>query len=171
MCIMYFLLLTPTEKSSSDLAAVFILILSEILYDTKTFTEPAIVLKFAFRWNSRLKLHCGMWSRTGIHQNTLCMKRSCILQNPLTRADPLIQYSTVDCESKCKNLKGQCHEIFDNFFLLKRFDLGPIWTGKNCFANFFFFSKIFLKNVCLHSQLLCRNGVSIVNDYADIVAL
>ena len=39
-------------------------------------------------------------------------------------------------------LKGQCHEIFAPF-LLKRFDLGPIWTGKNGFANFFVFAKIF----------------------------
>ena len=35
-------------------------------------------------------------------------------------------------------LKGQCHEIFDHFF-----DLGPIWTDKNGFVNFFVFAKIF----------------------------
>ena len=29
------------------------------------------------------------------------------------------------------------------FFLLKRFDLGPIWTDKNGLADFFIFAKIF----------------------------
>ena len=39
-------------------------------------------------------------------------------------------------------LKWQCHEIL-TIFLLKRFDLGPIWTGENGFVNFFVFTKIF----------------------------
>ena len=48
--------------------------------------------------------------------------------------------------------KGQCNEIFDHFFVLRQiFDLGPIWTGKNGFANYFVFSKIFEKNVCPRS--------------------
>ena len=32
-------------------------------------------------------------------------------------------------------LWGQCHDIFEDFLKLKRFDLGPIWTGKTCFAT------------------------------------
>ena len=46
-----------------------------------------------------------------------------------------------------KLLKGECHKIF-TFFLLKRFDLGPKWTDKNGFANFFDFSED------IHSQSL-----------------
>ena len=38
------------------------------------------------------------------------------------------------------------------FFLLKRFDLGPIWTDKKGFANLFVFTKIFAKKVCPRSQ-------------------
>ena len=69
-------------------------------------------------------------------------------------------------------------------FLLKSFDLGPIWTGKNVFANFFVFARIFAKSVCPHSQRLRQYGVSVVNkiwyfqklgvrvvvDYADTVS-
>ena len=40
------------------------------------------------------------------------------------------------------SLKGQCHEIFDNFFL-KRFDLVPYEQGKKGFVNYFVFAKIF----------------------------
>ena len=68
------------------------------------------------------------------------------------------------------------------FFGLKRFYLGPVWIGKNSFANFFVFAKIFTKNVCPHSQRLhwhpfqrshwlLWHRVSIVNDYADTVSL
>ena len=41
--------------------------------------------------------------------------------------------------------------------MLKRSDLGPIWTSKNDFANFFVFAKIFTKNVCPRSQRLHRH--------------
>ena len=47
------------------------------------------------------------------------------------------------------------------FFLLKRFDLCPLWTDKNSFA------KKFAKNVCLRSQRLRRHWTSVVNNYAD----
>ena len=33
--------------------------------------------------------------------------------------------------------------MFYHFFGLKKFDVGSIWTGKNSFANFFVFAKIF----------------------------
>ena len=36
---------------------------------------------------------------------------------------------------------------FSTFILLKTFDLGPIWTDKNAFANLFVFVKIFHRNV------------------------
>ena len=41
-----------------------------------------------------------------------------------------------------------CHERdsvtrFSTIFLLKRFNLGPIWTGENGFVNFFVLAKIF----------------------------
>ena len=61
------------------------------------------------------------------------------------------------------SLKGQCQEIFDHFYLLTRFDLGPIWRGKNDFVNFFVF-------VCQRSQQLRQHRVSVVNNYADIVS-
>ena len=63
--------------------------------------------------------------------------------------------------------QAQCHDIFYHFFWLKRLDLDPIWTGKNDFANFFVFAKIFAKNMCPCSQQLRRHRVSLVNDYAD----
>ena len=62
---------------------------------------------------------------------------------------------------ECRNvvffwtLKGQCQEIFDHFFCFKIFHLGPNWTGKTGFVNFFVFAKIFAKNECLRSQRLC----------------
>ena len=74
-------------------------------------------------------------------------------------------------------LQWQCHEIFDNVLLLLiRFYLGLIWTGKNGFANFFVFAKIFAKNecqsvrvtLCQRSQRLRGQCVSIVNGYADM---
>ena len=37
----------------------------------------------------------------------------------------------------------QCHNIFGILFLLKRFDLGPIWTDKNDLRNVFVFAKLF----------------------------
>ena len=67
-------------------------------------------------------------------------------------------------------LTWQCHEIL-TIFLLKRFDLGPIWTGENSFMNYFFFAKIFAKNRCLRSQRLRRYCVSVFNNYMDIVSL
>ena len=57
-----------------------------------------------------------------------------------------------------KGLKrGTVSGVLCQFVLLNRFDLGPIWTGENGFANFFVFVKIFAKNVC---QWLCRHCVS-----------
>ena len=72
-----------------------------------------------------------------------------------------------------KLLKGQCHEIFHNFFMLKRFDLGPKWEH---FCAFFNFLKIFNCKVRkLHVSILnycyigCVNTpkylVHVVNDY------
>ena len=46
---------------------------------------------------------------------------------------------------------------------VKIFDLGPLWTGKTSFADFFVFTKIFTKNVCPHSQWQSRHGFNIVN--------
>ena len=43
----------------------------------------------------------------------------------------------------------------------------PLWTGKNGFANFLIFSKIFAKNVCPHSCWLRRQCVSVVINHAD----
>ena len=60
-------------------------------------------------------------------------------------------------------LKWQCHEIL-TIFLLKRFDLGPIWTGENGFASFFVFAKIFDRKVQ-------KSRVRVVNDNADKVFL
>ena len=42
-------------------------------------------------------------------------------------------------------LKGTVSRDFWPIFLPKRFDLGPIWTGKNGFAIFFVFAKILAK--------------------------
>ena len=49
-------------------------------------------------------------------------------------------------------LKGQCHEIFNTFSLIKHFHLGPIGTAKNGFMKFFVFAKIFAKNMCPRSR-------------------
>ena len=68
------------------------------------------------------------------------------------------------------HLTGTVSQDFLSFVLLKRFDLGPIWTGKNSFANFFVFAKIFAKNMCLRSCCLCWHCVSTDNDYANIVS-
>ena len=62
-------------------------------------------------------------------------------------------------------LKGTVSQDFLTFFWLKRFDLGPIWTGKNGFANFFVFAKILAKNVCPRSKR--EHPVPVVVDYAD----
>ena len=63
--------------------------------------------------------------------------------------------------TRSRTLKGQCHEIFYIvFFWLKRFDPGSIKTGKNGFANFFVFSKIFDCKVR-------KSGVRVVKDYVD----
>ena len=59
--------------------------------------------------------------------------------------------STVDFPSQITLppvLNGTVSRVFWPFFFLKGFDLGPIWTGKNGFANSFVFAKIFVKNVC-----------------------
>ena len=66
-------------------------------------------------------------------------------------------------------LKGQCREIFDLFFGLTI--LAPIWTGKNGFTNFFVFAKIFVKDVCLHSQQLYGHCISVVKDTREIISL
>ena len=75
-------------------------------------------------------------------------------------------------------LKGQCHKIYDHFFLLKIFNLGPIWTGKNNFANFIVFAKKFLQKTCVSvvidyaataspCQRLRGHCLSIVNNYTN----
>ena len=51
----------------------------------------------------------------------------------------------------CLVLIGTVSRDFWPFFCLKSFGLGPIWTGKNSFANFFVFANIFVKNVCPRS--------------------
>ena len=71
---------------------------------------------------------------------------------------------------KVLQLKGTVSRYFWLFFWLKRLDLGPIWTGKNDFANFFVFAKIFTKNVCPYSQQLPGHHASLANDYADTVS-
>ena len=53
-----------------------------------------------------------------------------------------------------KVLEGTVSRDFWAFFLLKIFDLGPIWTDENGFANLFIFAKIFAKNVCPRSRWL-----------------
>ena len=50
-------------------------------------------------------------------------------------------------------LKGQCHENFT------RFNLGPIWTSKNGFVQFF--------NTEIFNQKVWTFGVGVVNNYAD----
>ena len=56
------------------------------------------------------------------------------------------------------SLKGQCQEIFEQVKTVS-------WTF--CFPE----DTVFAKNVCLHTQRLRRHGVSVVNDYADIVSV
>ena len=62
-----------------------------------------------------------------------------------------------------KCLKGQCHEIFNTFYQ-KNLHLGPIWTGKNGFTQFFVFTKILAKNML---PLSGWHNISVVIDYAD----
>ena len=62
-----------------------------------------------------------------------------------------------DGEGNKSALKGHCYEIFDTFLLTYSTYLGPIWTGKNRFTNFFVFAKIFNGKV----------RKSHINDYAD----
>ena len=57
-------------------------------------------------------------------------------------------------------LKGTVPRDFLHFLLLKRFDLGPIQTGRNGFVTFLAFAKIFNCKVR-------KWRVHIVNDYAD----
>ena len=52
-----------------------------------------------------------------------------------------------------EDLKGQCHEILDAF-LIKKLHLGPVWTGKNGFANFF----IFRRHCLMTSMTSLANG-------------
>ena len=54
---------------------------------------------------------------------------------------------------------GTVSQDFQPLFLLNRFDIGPKLTGKNVFANFLVFAKIFDCKV----QKSCR----VVNDYMD----
>ena len=62
----------------------------------------------------------------------------------------LFKYSTVEV---VKVLKGQGHKIFF-YVLLIRFDLCPIWTGKNGFANFIVFVRYSRKHVSAYSRWL-----------------
>ena len=62
-------------------------------------------------------------------------------------------------------VQGQFYKIF--FIKKQKLHQGPIWTGKKGYANFFFFKKIFTKNVCARSQRLRWHVVSVVNNYAD----
>ena len=55
--------------------------------------------------------------------------------------------------------KGTVSLYFRFFFWLKRFDLGSIWTSKNCFTTFFVFTEIFDRKVR-------KLGVSVVHSYA-----
>ena len=56
-------------------------------------------------------------------------------------------------------LKGQCQEILEKKKIwLKRFDLGPIQTDKNSFANFFVFAKIFDRKVRKSCNFFFRYG-------------
>ena len=63
---------------------------------------------------------------------------------------------------KQEDLKEQCHEILI-FFLLKRFNLGPIRTDKNGFVNLFVFAKT--ARIWSQSSKMC---VREVIDYADM---
>ena len=64
--------------------------------------------------------------------------------------------------------QGQCHEIFDTFFLSKNSTWAVHLNRQKWFREIFSFSqKIFAKNVCPRRQRLCRQGDGVVNDYAD----
>ena len=57
---------------------------------------------------------------------------------------------------KYVTLKGSVSRDFCPFFLVERFNLGPIWTGKNEYANLFVFFKD-IREMCVH----------LVKDYSD----
>ena len=57
--------------------------------------------------------------------------------------------------------QGQCHEIFDTFFIKKLHLGGPFGTGKNGFAKFFRFRRRFSRKTSVHVD----------NDYADRVTV
>ena len=63
------------------------------------------------------------------------------------------------CTHVLPSLKRTVFQSFRHFFIKKLY-LGPIWTGKSGFVKFFVFAKIFAKNVCLHSHLLCWHTVN-----------
>ena len=53
---------------------------------------------------------------------------------------------------------------FSTLFIKKNLHLGPIWTGKNGFTQFFVFTKILAKNML---PLSGWHNISVVIDYAD----
>ena len=89
---------------------------------------------------------------------TRSRSRSRSQRNRICISCTLFSMCTLTFKEMAFYLKGQCHEIFDIFWL-KRFDLGHIWTGKNSFT-FFVFAKIFFCKVR-------KSSVCVVNDYAD----
>ena len=58
------------------------------------------------------------------------------------------------------------------FLTLNKLHLGSIWIGKTSFTKIFFFSKIFAKNMCMHSHShrLRWHNVSVVNNYVDTMS-
>ena len=74
------------------------------------------------------------------------IKQTCVSRDVRPRICFPHQASLIN-ELSLFRLKGQCHEIFITFLLLKRFDLCPMSTGKNGFVNFYTFAMIFEKNV------------------------
>ena len=69
---------------------------------------------------------------------------------------------TRDCLTKCsttikatRDLKGQCHKIFDHFFLLKRFTWAPCEQTKTVLQTFLFLRRYSIassKIACPRSQ-------------------
>ena len=69
-------------------------------------------------------------------------------------------YSKLVLDFSMPLLKGTVSWDFQNLFLLERFYLGPIWTGKNGFANFSILTKIFHRKVQ-------KSRVRVDNNFAD----
>ena len=66
-------------------------------------------------------------------------------------------------------LKGQCQKNLSIFFLLKRFVLGHIWTGKISFMNLFV--QRYSQKTCIQVVVdYADTGVSVVIDYADTMS-